>query len=79
MAGGTWQSQNKVRPGVYIRFTSSRGLDLNVGERGVVTICEPMSWGPVGIVQTVEPGDDMRPYCGYDITAPQARFLNEIF
>lgn len=79
MAGGTWQSQNKVRPGVYIRFTSSRGLDLNVGERGVVAICEPMSWGPVGVVQTVEPGDDMRPYCGYDITAPQARFLNEIF
>lgn len=79
MAGGTWSSQNKVRPGVYIRFTSSRGLDLNVGERGVVTICEPMSWGPVGVVQTVEPGDDMRPYCGYDITAPQARFLNEIF
>ena len=79
MAGGTWSSQNKVRPGVYIRFTSSRGLDLNVGERGVVTIPEPMSWGPVGVVQTVEPGDDMRPYCGYDITAPQARFLNEIF
>lgn len=79
MAGGTWSSQNKVRPGVYIRFTSSRGLDLNVGERGVVTICEPMSWGPVGVVQAVEPGDDMRPYCGYDITAPQARFLNEIF
>lgn len=79
MAGGTWSSQNKVRPGVYIRFTSSRGLDLNVGERGVVTIPKPMSWGPVGVVQTVEPGDDMRPYCGYDITAPQARFLNEIF
>lgn len=79
MAGGTWSSQNKVRPGVYIRFTSSRGLGLIVGERGVVTICEPMSWGPVGVVQTVEAGDDMRPYCGYDITAPQARFLNEIF
>lgn len=79
MAGGTWSSQNKVRPGVYIRFTSSRGLGLIVGERGVVTICEPMSWGPVGMVQTVEAGDDMRPYCGYDITAPQARFLNEIF
>ena len=80
MAGGNWNGvQNKVRPGVYIRFTSSRGLDLNVGERGVVAICEPMSWGPVGVVQTVEAGADMRPYCGYDITAPQARFLNEIF
>ena len=79
MAGGTWTSQNKVLPGVYIRFTSSRGLGLVVGERGTVAICEPMSWGPVGEVMTVEPGDDMRQYCGYDITAPQARFLNEIF
>ena len=80
MAGGTWNGvQNKVRPGVYIRFTSSRGLGLVVGERGIVTIPEALSWGPVGVVQTVEAGDDMRPYCGYDITAPQARFLNEIF
>lgn len=79
MAGGTWTSQNKVRPGVYIRFTSSRGLGITVGERGTVTICEPMSWGPVGQVMTVEAGADMTPFCGYDITAPQAQFLNEIF
>lgn len=79
MAGGTWTSQNKVRPGVYNRFTSSRGLGITVGERGTVTICEPMSWGPVGQVMTVEAGADMTPYCGYDITAPQAQFLNEIF
>lgn len=79
MAGGTWTSQNKVRPGIYIRFTSSRGLGITVGERGTVTICEPMSWGPVGQVMTVEAGADMTPYCGYDITAPQAQFLNEIF
>lgn len=79
MAGGTWTSQNKVRPGVYIRFTSSRGLGITVGERGTVTICEPMSWGPVGQVMTVEAGADMTPFCGYDITAPQTQFLNEIF
>ena len=79
MAGGTWTSQNKVCPGVYIRFTSSRGLGITVGERGTVTICEPMSWGPVGQVMTVEAGADMTPFCGYDITAPQAQFLNEIF
>lgn len=79
MAGGTWTSQNKVRPGVYIRFTSSRGLGITVGDRGTVTICEPMSWGPVGQVMTVEAGADMTPFCGYDITAPQAQFLNEIF
>ena len=79
MAGGTWQSQNKIRPGVYIRFKSTSGLGLNVGERGTVTICEPMSWGPVAQVMEIEAGADMTPYTGYDITAPQNRFLNEIF
>lgn len=76
---GTWTSQNKVLPGVYIRFTSNQGLGLTVGERGTVTICEPMSWGPVGVVQTVENGADTTPFCGYDITSPNAMFLQQIF
>ena len=53
MAGGTWTNQNKIRPGVYIRFTSDRGLGLTVSDRGVVAIAEAMSWGPV---ETVRPG-----------------------
>lgn len=53
MAGGTWTTQNKIRPGVYIRFRSAQNTALTVGERGVVTICEPLSWGPVA--QAPEP------------------------
>lgn len=79
MAGGTWATQNKVRPGVYIRFKSGTGLGLTVGDRGVVAICEPMSWGPVGQVMTVDNGADTTPYCGYPITEPGAMFLREIF
>ena len=79
MPGGTWTSQNKVRPGVYIRFTSTRGLGLTVGERGTVAICEPMSWGPVSQVMIVEAGVDTTPYCGYDITNPKSLFLQQIF
>lgn len=79
MPGGTWTSQNKVRPGVYIRFTSTRGLGLTVSDRGTVAICEPMSWGPVGVVQTVEAGANTTPFCGYDITSPNARFLEQVF
>ena len=52
MAGGTWTAQNRVRPGVYIRFATGTGLGLTVGNRGTVAICEPMSWGPVGQVMT---------------------------
>lgn len=79
MAGGTWSSQNKVLPGVYIRFRSTDGLGLTVGERGTVTICEPLSWGPVAQVMELEAGADLTPYTGYDITHPKNRFLNEIF
>lgn len=79
MAGGTWTSQNKIRPGVYIRFKSSAASGLTVGERGVVTICEPLSWGPVAQVMEVSADADMRQYTGYDITSAKNRFLAEIF
>ena len=79
MAGGTWSSQNKTRPGVYIRFKSTGGLGLTVGERGTVAICEPLSWGPVAQVMEVESGANMTPYTGYDITNEKNRFLMEIF
>lgn len=79
MPGGTWTTQNKVRPGVYIRFQSTAQNNLTTGERGVVAICEPMSWGPVGQVMTVEAGADVTPFCGYDITSPNALFLQQIF
>lgn len=79
MAGGTWSSQNKVRPGVYIRFRSAAGTGLTVGERGVVAICEPLSWGPVGAVMEIEAGESLVPYIGYDLTDPQALFLREMF
>ncbi len=79
MPGGTWTSQNKVLPGVYIRFKTGTSLGLTVGERGTVTICEPMSWGPVGQVTPVTLTTDVTPITGYDITAPQNRFLQEMF
>lgn len=79
MAGGTWISQNKIRPGVYIRFQSTENLSLNASDRGVVTICEPLSWGPVAQVMEIEAGADMTPYTGYDITNEKNRFLQEIF
>ena len=79
MAGGSWTNQNKIRPGVYIRFTSDRGLGLTVSDRGTVAIAEALSWGPVETVQTIEAGADMTPYTGYDITNPKNKFLNEMF
>lgn len=79
VAGGTWTSQNKIQPGVYIRFTSNRDLGLTVSDRGTVAIAAALSWGPVETVQTIAAGADMTPYTGYDITNPKNKFLNEMF
>ena len=74
MSGGTWTTQNKVLPGVYIRFKSAAGAGLTVSDRGTVAICEPLSWGPQAVVQTVEAGADWAPFTGYAGAAPQNRF-----
>ena len=44
-SGGTWKAQNKIRPGAYINFISVPKPVGTVGERGVVAIALPMSWG----------------------------------
>lgn len=77
MAGGNWTAQNKVRPGIYINFTSKGARTLTPGERGVLAGIHPLSWGPVGEIMTIDPSADVTPYIGYGITAPQARFLRE--
>ena len=63
MAGGNWTTQNKIRPGVYINFDSKTQLELSVGQRGTVAICEPMSWGPVGKIMKIESGVNTTPVC----------------
>lgn len=79
MAGGTWTTQNKVRPGAYIRFKSAAGADLKPGDRGTVTMCKALSWGPVGQVIEIEAGADTTVFTGYGIAEPQNLFLREIF
>lgn len=78
MAGGTWTSQNKVQPGVYINTKSQGNLPISIGEKGIVAIAEPLSWGPSGVIQEIIPGEDLRPYIGYDVTSEKSLFLNEM-
>lgn len=78
MAGGTWTSQNKVQPGVYINTRSRGNLGVSIGEKGVVAIAEPLSWGPSGVIQEIIPGEDLKPFTGYDVTSPKTLFLREM-
>ncbi|MEF2246222.1 phage tail sheath family protein [Paenibacillus sp. IITD108] len=45
MAGGQWNVQNKVRPGVYINFNAKRKPMNSVGERGIVAFPASLPWG----------------------------------
>ena len=56
MAGGTWTNQNKVQPGVYINVKSKGNINTNVGNKGIVAIAEPLSWGPVETIKEILPG-----------------------
>jgi hypothetical protein len=78
MAGGTWASQNKVLPGVYINTRSQGSARASVGDKGIVAIAEPLSWGPSGVLREIIPGEDTTPYIGYDITHEKAMFLREM-
>lgn len=79
MAGGTWTIQNKTRAGVYIRFTTAAPAGLTPGERGVVAICEPLSWGPIGEVNAIDSNSDLVPLTGYAYGDSHLRFLTEMF
>lgn len=78
MAGGTWLDMNKEVPGVYINTRSEGGLPPVASDRGVVTICEPLTWGKVETVQEYIPGDDPTPIIGSGIMSDAALFLREM-
>lgn len=57
MAGGNWDTQNKVIPGAYINYSSVPTAIIQSGSRGVATIPLPMSWGPEGDVIEINATD----------------------
>lgn len=75
--GGTWVTQNKVRPGVYINTVSEGKAVGSVGDRGIVTMGLVLSWGESGQIVEIQAGEDTTALLGYDITAPQLLLVRE--
>ncbi|AIQ26204.1 phage tail sheath family protein [Paenibacillus sp. FSL H7-0737] len=70
MAGGTWTTQNKVRPGVYVNVASNQGAIGKMGERGITALALALSWGEAGVIMKITPQDDVNKLLGYDLEHP---------
>lgn len=79
MAGGTWEFQNKIQPGIYINFKGSPTTLVSVGDRGVVAIAKELEWGEAGEVITINNINEVYTKLGYDITSNEMLWLREMF
>jgi hypothetical protein len=82
LGGGTFTSQNKGLPGVYLNFISATQASTSLSERGIATIPLEMDWGAEGKLFTVEQADlvkDSLKIFGYAYVAEQMKPVREIF
>jgi hypothetical protein len=77
MAGGTFTSQNKVRPGVYINTTSQGATVGTAGDRGVAALPLMLGWGASKKIIPLQATDDIKTVLGYDLTASQLLLVKE--
>lgn len=78
MAGGTWTTQNKVRPGVYVNVASNGIVAGKMGERGTAALALALPWGPAGVIVKLTAQDDFRQKLSYDLTAPELLPVREV-
>ncbi|MFC4601852.1 phage tail sheath family protein [Cohnella hongkongensis] len=77
MASGTWTTQNKVRPGVYVNIESAPKALGALGERGIVSMPLLLSWGEPKTLITVEAGEDPRHKLGYPLADESLLLIGE--
>lgn len=78
MAGGTWVTQNKVRPGTYINFKARPQPLGTLGDRGVVAFPTALPWGnPSGVtvLEAAEFMDKSQELIGFRATDPRIRHI----
>ncbi|WML35348.1 phage tail sheath family protein [Clostridium sp. OS1-26] len=79
MAGGTWEKQNKIRPGAYINFRSKKSTQTPIGERGIATMPLILPWGPEKQILTIYADDDLSKVLGINIADESALLIREVF
>lgn len=79
MAGGTWEKQNKIRPGAYINFKSKKNTSIPIRERGIATLPLVLPWGPEKEIITIQADDDLSKVLGINITDDSVLLIREVF
>ena len=79
MAGGTFTTQNKVRPGAYINFRSKPKSLSTVGDRGIMTIPLTLPFGPSKQVISIDNSDVLEEVLGINILDESVLLLREGF
>lgn len=65
---GSFTAQNKVLPGVYVNFQTAQPLSIQMGQRGVVMLPLPLTWGDKGQLTRVTREMDTTVALGCDYT-----------
>lgn len=78
MSGGTWVTQNKVRPGTYINFRARPQAPNTLGDRGIAAYPAPLPWGdPAGVIvlNAEDYMDKALELIGFKATDPRIRHI----
>lgn len=76
MAGGTWTTQKKVRPGAYVNVRSNGNVGTSDSITGVVALPLALDFGPEGEVIEINVSSDLTRF-GYDLTHEKLLLLRE--
>ena len=77
MAGGTFNRQNKVRPGAYINVFGRQNVISGEGTSGVVLLPMDLDWGPEGVPVRVKATTNVLQLFGQEITSGKMITLHE--
>lgn len=82
LGGGTYTVQNKILSGAYFKFLSAQKATATIGDRGVSALALNLNWCKDDDIFTVTANEFIRDSLsifGYDYSAPELKYLREVF
>ncbi|MBQ8765404.1 MAG: phage tail sheath family protein [Clostridia bacterium] len=82
LGGGTFTSQNKILPGAYMNFVSTKSASSELSDRGIATMPLELEWGVEGEIFEVSNSDfanDTLKIFGYHNNHEKMKGLRDLF